>query len=93
MDSDSDFLPVLDLAKLTKAAPKSIYNQHSTGNGPLAPILVKVGGRLGCWRADYELWRDAQRRLKSPDPAAPTAQETALAVPGRRPRRGSAAAA
>jgi hypothetical protein len=62
--AQSDFLPVVELAKLTPFKPKGIYNQHSSGTGPLVPILTKVGGRLGAWRADYELWRDSQRRLK-----------------------------
>lgn len=61
-----DFLPVPELAKLTGFAAKGIYNQHSSGTGPLVPILAKVGGRLGAWRADYEIWRDSQRRLKAP---------------------------
>jgi predicted DNA-binding transcriptional regulator AlpA len=60
----SDFIAATELARLTGFERKSIYNWHSAGSGPLNSILVKVGGRLGCWRSDYEQWRDAQRRLK-----------------------------
>jgi hypothetical protein len=63
MNAESDFMVVPALAAATSFKPKSIYNQHSSGRGPLAPILVKVGGRLGCWRADYEAWKASQRRM------------------------------
>ncbi len=62
--AQSDFLPVVELSKLTPYKPKGIYNQYSSRVGPLVPILTKLGGRLGAWRADYEQWRDSQRRLK-----------------------------
>jgi hypothetical protein len=68
-----DFIPISELAKLTCFEPKTLYNQHSTGAGPLAAILVRLGGRLGVWRADYELWRDAQRRLKPASEQRPAA--------------------
>jgi predicted DNA-binding transcriptional regulator AlpA len=68
MQLQSDFIAVTELAQLTGFERKSLYNWHSTGTGPLAPIMTKVGGRLGAWRADYESWRDAQRKLKSPLP-------------------------
>lgn len=60
---ESDFIRAQELARLTPFELKTIYNQHSTQTGALAPILVKVGGRLGAWRADYEAWRDSQRRF------------------------------
>ncbi len=62
----SDFITAAELASLTGFQLKSVYNWHSSNSGPLASILVKVGGRLGAWRADYETWRDSQRRLQSP---------------------------
>jgi hypothetical protein len=64
MKTQSDFITVTELATLTGFEPKSLYNWHSAGTGPLFSILVKVGGRLGVWRADYEIWRDSQRKLK-----------------------------
>jgi hypothetical protein len=64
----SDFIPVSELARLTCVPLKSLYNEHSSGRGALAPILTKIGGRLGCWRADYDLWVASQRRLRSPAP-------------------------
>lgn len=60
----ADFIPVARLAELQALDRKSIYNQHSSRRGALVPILVKVGGRLGCWREDYECWKSQQRRLK-----------------------------
>jgi predicted DNA-binding transcriptional regulator AlpA len=59
----SDFITATDLAKLTGFERKSIYNWHSANSGPLRTILVKVGGRLGCWREDFEIWKGSQRRL------------------------------
>jgi predicted DNA-binding transcriptional regulator AlpA len=67
--TQSDFIAATELATLVGVERKSIYNWHSAGSGPLNSILVKVGGRLGCWRSDYEQWRDSQRRLK------PTAEQ------------------
>jgi predicted DNA-binding transcriptional regulator AlpA len=61
----SDFISATELASLTGFKLKSIHNWNSTGAGPLAPILVKLGGRLGCWRADYDLWVQSQRKLNS----------------------------
>lgn len=58
-------MQVSELSQETNYAPKSIYNQHSRRKGPLAPILVKVGGKLGAWRADYDIWVKSQRRLDS----------------------------
>jgi len=59
-----DFIPAAELSKLTGYAPKSLYNQHSTGRGPLAPILTKFGMRLGAWRADYEAFVASQRKFR-----------------------------
>jgi len=63
---DRDFLPAIELERLTGVAVKTQYNVHYYGKGPLVEILTKCGGRLGAWRADYEIWRDSQRRLQSP---------------------------
>jgi predicted DNA-binding transcriptional regulator AlpA len=63
---EPDFITVPPLAERTGYSPGSLYNQHSSGVGPLAPILTKMGGRVGVWRLDYEQWLDSQRRLKSP---------------------------
>ena len=61
----TDFIDARELARLTGLSVKGLYNQRSTGVGPLAPILTKLGNRkLGAWRLDYEAWRDAQLRLK-----------------------------
>jgi predicted DNA-binding transcriptional regulator AlpA len=62
-------MDVTSLAEETPFKRKSIYNQHSSGKGPLAPILVKLGGRLGCWRADYEAWKASQRRFTDKEAA------------------------
>lgn len=59
----SDFIPVAELSELTAISIKTLYNGHSAGSGPLAPILCKLGGRLGCWRSDYESWVGKQRRM------------------------------
>ncbi|MDB6102559.1 MAG: hypothetical protein JWO52_2558 [Gammaproteobacteria bacterium] len=79
----SDWIPVAELAKLTKRELKSLYNDHSARRGPFAKILVKLGGRLGCWRADYEALKAQQRRLP-PDGAdqAPPEQITPSASAG-----------
>lgn len=61
--SEPDFIPVDRLCHLTGYRLKTLYIAHSLGKGPLVPILTKLGGRLGAWRADYELWRDAQRKI------------------------------
>lgn len=66
----ADFIPVPELAHRTGYEPKSIYNQKSTGVGPLAPILTKLGGRVGVWRVDYERWLAAQCRYHGSSEAA-----------------------
>lgn len=66
----SDWIPSNELTELTGVPRRTLYNQHSTRTGALAPILTKFGGRLGAWRADYEVWKDAQRKLKPPPSAA-----------------------
>jgi hypothetical protein len=69
--TETDFLPIMTLAQLTGYAPGSLYNQHSRGIGPMAPILTKLGSRVGAWRPDYEQWRAAQLRLPAqPQPPA-----------------------
>jgi hypothetical protein len=59
----SDFVPVSELSKLTGRSLKTLQNDHSAGRGPLSKILTKFGGRLGCWRADYDAWIRSQRKL------------------------------
>jgi hypothetical protein len=59
-----DFYTVQKIAALTGYAVKSLYNQHAAGVGPLGNLLTKVGGKLLMSRADYEAWRDRQRKLK-----------------------------
>jgi predicted DNA-binding transcriptional regulator AlpA len=66
---ESDFIPVSELAALTGYSKKVFYNSHCAQRGPLHEILVKLGGRLGCWRADYIEWRSLQRRLTTKDAA------------------------
>jgi predicted DNA-binding transcriptional regulator AlpA len=63
LSDQPDFIAATELARLTGFQRKSIYNWHCAKSGPLKSILVKVGGRLGCWRSDYESWRDAQLKL------------------------------
>jgi predicted DNA-binding transcriptional regulator AlpA len=60
----SDFIPAAELAQLTGRKLKTLYNEHSTGRGPLAPILTKFGMRLGAWRADYEAFVASQRKFR-----------------------------
>lgn len=65
--SESDFIPAEELSELTTFAVHTLYNQWQRKRGPLAGILCKLGNRrLGCWRADYNLWVASQRRLKDP---------------------------
>ena len=59
----SDFIPVRELAQLTGYKLRSLYVQHSTQRGPLAPILSLLGHKLGTWRKDYEVWQARQRKL------------------------------
>jgi hypothetical protein len=58
-----DFITAQMLAALMSCSLGDLHNQHSSGRGPVAALLVKVGGRVGVWRQDYETWRDSQRRL------------------------------
>jgi predicted DNA-binding transcriptional regulator AlpA len=62
----ADFLDATELSLLLGIPRRTLYNQKSSGSGPLAPILVKLGGRLGCWRADYDVWVQSQRKLSVP---------------------------
>jgi predicted DNA-binding transcriptional regulator AlpA len=66
---ESDFIPLSELAELTGYSKKVFYHSHSYQRGPLHEILTKLGGRLGCWREDYEEWRDIQRRLRAKETA------------------------
>jgi len=71
----ADFIVAAELAELTGIRLKTLYNQNSSGTGPLAGILCKLGNKkLGAWRSDYEQWRDAQLKLK---PAPATEQHAA----------------
>jgi predicted DNA-binding transcriptional regulator AlpA len=60
-----DFISVAELALLTGFTKRTIYFQHSTQTGALAPILSKLGRRLGAWKNDYEQWKTAQYKLPS----------------------------
>jgi predicted DNA-binding transcriptional regulator AlpA len=66
--SQTDFLLIPELARRTGFEAKTFYNAHSSGTGPFAEILVKLGGRLGVWRADYDLLVTRNRRLKDTAP-------------------------
>jgi len=59
-----------ELTQLTGYAAKTLYNSHTSGRGPLAVILCKLGGRLGAWRADYDQWLVSQRKLGRTNRAA-----------------------
>ena len=69
----SDFVGVAELAVLTGLRRSTLYDQHHTKRGALAPILVKFGNRVGSWRLDYERFVASQLRL------TPTATERASA--------------
>lgn len=75
-----DFIPLGTLSKLLHTKPKTLYNQHASRSGPLASILTKLGGRLGCWREDYEAWKAKQRRLR-PEGASLVAAGTVPVAP------------
>jgi hypothetical protein len=68
----SDFMSIDEIAAATTFSPKSLYNQHSSGSGAFACLLTKIGGRVGCWRSDYELWIAAQRRITAETVLAPS---------------------
>jgi len=59
----SDFIKAGELSKLTGFSVHSFYNQHARQCGPMSSILTKLGGKLGAWRLDYEVWMRSQRRL------------------------------
>jgi predicted DNA-binding transcriptional regulator AlpA len=63
MREQPDFIPVRQLSERTGTPIKTLYNAHSQQKGPLHEILTKLGGRLGCWTADYDEWLDRQRKL------------------------------
>ena len=77
--SKNEFVPLLELAELSGLAPRTIYNQRHRG-GHLASILTKFGGRVGCWRADWEQYKAAQRRLPAEggNLSAPHAQAASI---------------
>ncbi len=75
--AQSDFIPVSELAALTGYGKKVFYHAHIYRKGPCAEILTKLGGRLGCWRADYEAWLRSQRRLPDAPAAGPSKQAAA----------------
>jgi hypothetical protein len=64
--SQSDFMDLAELSQCSGLSQQTLYNQRHRG-GVLAPILTKFGGRIGAWRADWEVYKASQRRL----PAAP----------------------
>ena len=59
-----DFIPAAELSLLSHRPLKTLYNDHASNSGPFKDILVKVGRRLGVFRADYDLWLKRQLRLK-----------------------------
>jgi hypothetical protein len=59
-----EFMPLDELSAASTYAPNSLRNQHASGRGPLAPILTRFGGKLGCWRCDWDALVASQRRLK-----------------------------
>jgi hypothetical protein len=61
----SDFIGTEELSQLTGYTVNAIYAQHARKAGALAPILTKFGFKVGCWRADYEAFKQAGRRLPS----------------------------
>jgi hypothetical protein len=65
-----DFIRVNDLSGLTGVNIKTLYNAHCSGTGPLSEILTKMGGRLGAWRPDYQVWLNRQRKLRDESDAA-----------------------
>ncbi len=63
----SDFISATELSQLTGYTVNAIYAQHQRETGVLAPILTKLGAKVGCWREDYEVWKASLRRLPAPD--------------------------
>jgi hypothetical protein len=59
----ADFMRLPELAESSGLAPRSIKNMFYAQKGALHPILTKFGGRLGCWRADWEKFKAAQLKL------------------------------
>jgi predicted DNA-binding transcriptional regulator AlpA len=64
-----EFIPLVQLSELTGFAVTTLYNQHSSGKGVVAPILTRLGGRVGAWRPDYDQWVAMQRKLPPQDHA------------------------
>lgn len=64
----SDFMLIDELSRRTRRKVSTLYDDFQTGSGPFASILTKLGNRLGCWRADYEILIASQRRLADPLP-------------------------
>lgn len=63
VEREPDFIPVLELSRRTGFSVGGLRNQLYSGKGPLAPILCRLGGRVGCWTADYKQWTDSQRKF------------------------------
>jgi hypothetical protein len=77
----ADFMPLVELARLLGYSPNAVYAQWANQVGVLVPILTKLGGKVGCWREDYESFKRSRRRLPdfeiAPNRSAPAAQVAA----------------
>ena len=51
------------LRALSGYTPQYVREQHSSGRGPLVPILTKLGNRLGVWSLDWDEFAASQRCL------------------------------
>jgi hypothetical protein len=76
----SDFMRLLELAERSGFKQRSIRNQYHGEDGVLKPILTKFGGRLGCWRADWEKFV-AQRQKLGDNLSTPHAQAASIKTP------------
>lgn len=79
----SDWIPVEELARLSRRGQRTLYNDFSGGRGPFKEILTKLGGRLGCWRADYEALVAQQHRFP-PGPSAIASDRAPMLGPEKR---------
>jgi len=61
-----DFIGAAELGSLTGFSLSGLYSMHATGRGALAPILTKLGSRIGVWRLDYERFVAANLKFKAP---------------------------
>lgn len=62
---ENDWIPLEELSQLSTYGVNSMRNMHARKSGPLASILCKFGGKLGCWRSDWESYKRANRKLAS----------------------------